>query len=196
MTSVGTRVLFVNSLLDTEYMDNDLIISIVESFAQAENETRSENIRMGHKYHAENGTSGFYNRKCYGYTHDEKGLLIIKEEEAEKVRLIFKLYLSGYSIGGIIKELKKRNITSPTGRENWYKGTIDNILSNEKYIGDVELFKSDETTPTYLATDNHPAIIPRNIFQAVQLEKQARTNIEESDGVRKRKHTKYSSKQK
>ena len=34
---------------------------------------------------------------------------------------------------GIIKELEKRKISSPTGKEKWCKRTIDVMLSNETY---------------------------------------------------------------
>lgn len=192
----GARLLLVDSLLDTEYMDDEFITSIVASLAQADNESRSQNIKIGYQYHAADGSSGLYQRKCYGYKHDKNGELAINEDEAEAVRLIFKLYLMGYSIGGIIKELEKRGIQSPTGKEKWYKGTVDNMLSNEKYIGDVELFKADETTQTYLAQDSHPAILERATFQAVQLEKQSRSNMENTNDGPKRKSKKYSSKRK
>lgn len=192
----GARLLLVDSLLDTEYMDDEFITSIVASLAQADNESRSQNIKIGYQYHAADGSSGLYQRKCYGYKHDENVELAINEDEAEAVRLIFKLYLMGYSIGGIIKELEKRGIQSPTGKEKWYKGTVDNMLSNEKYIGDVELFKADETTQTYLAQDSHPAILERATFQAVQLEKQSRSNMENTNDGPKRKSKKYSSKRK
>lgn len=192
----GARLLLVDSLLDTEYMDDEMITSIVAAIAQADNESRSKNIKMGFKYHAADGSSKLYQRKCYGYNHDENGELIIKENEAEVVRQIFKLYLSGYSIGGIIKQLESQNILSPTGKGRWYKGTIDGMLSNEKYVGDVELFKPDETTETYLMEDSHPAIIERATFQAVKLEKKSRSNIENTQNGQKRKSKKYSSKRK
>ena len=38
-----------------------------------------------------------YNKVCYGYNHDKDGNLVIKEEEAENVRLIFRLYLDGHT---------------------------------------------------------------------------------------------------
>lgn len=53
------------------------------------------------------------------------------------VQMIFDLYLSGYSILAIIRELKKQEIKSPTGKDHWPKRTIDTMLSNEKYIGNV-----------------------------------------------------------
>ena len=58
-----------------------------------------------------------YDRKCYGYKHDKNGKLIIDEQKAENIKLIFYLYLSGQSVIGIIKELEKRKILSPTGKE-------------------------------------------------------------------------------
>ena len=72
----------------------------------------------------------------------ENGKLIIDEEKAHNVKLIFELYLSDQSILGIIRELERRNILSPTGKEKWCKRTIDVMLSNEKYTGDVRLLKS------------------------------------------------------
>lgn len=150
----GARLLLVDSLLDTKYMDDEMVVSIIASLAQADNESRSQNIKKGYQYHAADGSSGLYQRKCYGYIHDENGKLKIAENEAENVRLIFKLYLFGYSIGGIIKELKNHGIPSPTGKKCWYKGTIDNILSNEKYVGDVHLFKADEFAQSYLSQNS------------------------------------------
>lgn len=74
---------------------------------------------MGIKYRAAIGTSKLYDRKCYGYKHDEKGKLIIDEETASNVKLIFDLYLGGKSVLGIIKELERRKIPLPTGKEKW-----------------------------------------------------------------------------
>lgn len=88
LKELGVRVIFEQEELDTANTDSDLMISIIESIAQAENESRSENIRLGIKYHAAAGTSKLYDRKCYGYKHDENGKLIIDEEKAENVKLI------------------------------------------------------------------------------------------------------------
>lgn len=81
------------------------------------------------------GTSSIYSRPCYGYRKSEDGSLLIVPEEAETVRLIFNLYLSGYSIIGIIHELESRSISSPTGKPKWCRRAIDTLLSNEKYRG-------------------------------------------------------------
>jgi site-specific DNA recombinase len=190
----GAELILMDNLMEIGFMDDEMILSVVSSITQAENDTRGKNIKMGYQYHAADGTSGLYQRKCYGYQKDHDGNLTINEEEADVVRLIFKLYLSGYSILGIIRELEARKILSPTGKEHWYKGTVDNMLSNEKYIGDVHILKSDEDSQSYLMQDSHQAIIDRSSFQAVQLEKKSRSNVEKSVDGKHRKSKKYSSK--
>ena len=111
------------------------------------------------------------------------------------MRLIYALYLQGQSVIGIIRELEKRKIVSPTGKEKWCKRTIDVMLSNEKYTGNVRLLKSGNSEVHYLASDNSPAIISSETFEAVQIEKARRSNVVRGgkNGI-KRKSEKYSSK--
>ena len=194
LKAFGIRVIFEQEELDTANTDSDLIISVIESVAQAENESRSENIKWGIKNRAASGKSNLYDRKCYGYKHGADGRLIIDEETAKNVKLIFDLYLSGQSVVGIIKELEKREILSPTGKEKWCKRTIDVMISNEKYTGDVKLLKSGNSEVQYLSTDNNPAIISKESFEAVQVEKARRINVTSGDSVKQRKSKKYSSK--
>ncbi|MHC6181015.1 recombinase family protein [Clostridium sp. JNZ X4-2] len=88
----------------------------------------------------ESGKSKLYARG-YVYKHNEKGELVIDEAQAEVVRKIFHLYLSGYSIGLIINELECVNIKTLRGKNKWPKRAIQTILANEKYIGNVILRK-------------------------------------------------------
>ena len=83
LKAVGVRVIFEEESLDTDEVDSNLLISVMESFAQAENETRSVNIRMGLVFRAANGTSGLYNRKLYGYAKNENGELVIDGKQAQ-----------------------------------------------------------------------------------------------------------------
>ncbi len=191
---LGVRVIFEQEQLDTADTDNDLMISIIESIAQAENESRSDNIKWGIKQRAAQGTSKLYNRKCYGYVNTDDGSLIIEESEAKNVRLIFNMYLRGKSVIGIVSELERLGIKSPTGKDKWSKRTIDVMLSNEKYTGNVRLLDNGKNDVCYLAEDNNPAIISKETFQAVQLEKQHRSNVIKSEEGIRRKSTKYSSK--
>ena len=190
---LGVRVIFEGNSLDTANTNSDLMVSVIESIAQAENESRSENIRWGIKQRAAQGTSKLYDRKCYGYKHDEDGHLVIDEEKAKNVKLIYDLYLRGQSVVGIIKELEKRKILSPKGKIKWCKRTIDVMLSNEKYTGDVELLKSSKSEVHYLASGNNPAIISKEVFEAVQMEKGQRSNVIKDEKGSRRKSEKYSS---
>lgn len=46
---------------------------------------------------------------------------MIDEDQAETVRKIFQWYMEGYSVLGIISNLAKEKIPSPTGKERWSK---------------------------------------------------------------------------
>lgn len=171
LRDADVRIILENEKLDSADTDSNLMISIVESFAQAENEIRSENIKWGLEQRAAQGTSKLYDRKCYGYSHDGEGRLIIDDAESRVVRQIFQWYLKGKSVLGILRELENQGIKSPTGKDKWCKRTIEVMLSNEKYTGAVHLFDSENRAVQYLSSDNHPAVISKETFDAVQLEK-------------------------
>lgn len=190
------RIIFKQEELDTLTVGSSLLISTIEACTQAENETRSANIKWGIKQRASNGSLGFYRRKCYGYDKDENGNLIINKEQAEVVKLIFDLYLGGKSILGIVEELKDRNIKSPTGKDDWPKRSVEKVLSNEKYIGISAVNVGGEEGQIYKLNNSHPSIIPKEMFDTVQEEKMKRSNIVADENGIHRNTTKYSSKNK
>ncbi|MEG2896518.1 MAG: recombinase family protein [Niameybacter sp.] len=192
----GVRIIFEQEGLDTDTVGDELMISVIEAIAQAENESRSQNIKWGIKERAASGKSKLYRRECYGYTKDKEGKLIVDTEAAEVVKLIFRLYLNGKSVIGIIKELGRRQIKSPTGNDKWCKKSIEDMLSNEKYAGDVILLKNSNTELNYLVKGNHTAIISKETFKAVELEKSYRSNVVQGENGNQRKSEKYSSKNK
>ena len=125
------------------------------------------------------------------------------------VRSIYDMYLAGNSLVGIIRQLEAEKVKTPTGKERWSKRTLDHLLCNEKYSGDVEIFKTyteKEYSPfmvvktkrnrgqftRYVAIANHPAIITKTDFEAVRAEKTRRTNIEYTEDGVKRKSSRYS----
>lgn len=160
---------------------------------------------LAHSFASE--TSGLANRSCYGYTNDSQGELIIDKEKAENIKLIFALYLSGYSLSKIAKELKAKGILSPMGKETWTSMTIDKILTNEKYVGNVILQKTyipdvlkqkqkknEGEIARYLYENNHVGIIDQAMFEEVQEERNRRTNVElDGKGKTVRKNTRFSS---
>lgn len=197
LKAAGVRVIFEQENLDTDDIDSEMMISIIESFAQAENESRSDNIRMGLSFRAASGTSGLYKRRLYGYDKNKDGDLVINKEQAQVVRDIFRWYIEGKSVLGIIKELKQKGISSPAGKPQWSKRAIENILTNEKYVGTVRLTDSFTKEYEYLVKDNHPPIITEDVFQNAQETKQRRSNIvTDENGTTHRSNKKYSSKKK
>lgn len=196
LKTAGVRIIFTEENLDTDEVNSDLLISVLESFAQAENESRSENIRMGLAMRAANGMSGLYKRKLYGYAKNSDGELVIDETQAKIVRDIFRWYLDGASVLGIIKKLYDAGILSPTGKEKWNKRTVETMLSNEKYTGTVTLLDSATQEYAYQIKECIPPIITESEFRAVQEEKKTRSNIVIDDDGKHRSSKKYSSKKK
>jgi site-specific DNA recombinase len=194
LKQLGIRVIFEQEQLDTDEIDHQLMISIIETINQAENESRSYNIKWGIEQHAAQGTSKLYNRKCYGFVNATDGSLIADAVEAKNVKMIFNMYLKGKSVIGIVSELERQGIKSPAGKVKWCKRTIDVMLSNGKYIGNVRLLDDGKHASYFLAEDNNPTIMSKEIFQAVQIEKQRRSNITKVEDSKQRKSKKYSSK--
>ncbi|KXB35359.1 recombinase [Atopobium deltae] len=193
--SCGTRIIFETDKIDTETVDDELSLSVIQACSQAENDWRSENIRFGLKHRAEDGTSGLYNRVCYDYKKDKHGMLIIDEDQAQVVRDIFGWYLKGLSIGGIIKRLKSRSGKSPKGKDIWNKRAVESTLTRRKYTGDVAIAVPGNASCQYLNTYHHAGIISKETFEAVEIEMAARSNVEVlEDETVKRKSKKYSSK--
>lgn len=191
----GVRVIFEGENLDTDAMDSELMISVMESFAQAENKSRSDNIRLGLAHRAANGTSGLYNRKLYGYIKNDVGELEIDKEQSKVVSNIFRWYIEGASVLVIIKKLADAEIKSPMGKGKWNKRAIETMLANEKYTGTVTLLDSSTQELAYQMKECLPPIITEVEFRAVQEERARRSNVVvDEKGIFQRKSKKYSSK--
>ncbi len=202
-------VYFEKEHINTLENTGEMLVTILGSQAQEESRNLSENTHWGIVRRFENGEVIVNCSRFMGYTKNEDGELEIVPEEAEVVRLIFRLYLEGMSVAGIKRHLEGEGILTVTGRKNWNDVTIYHMLSNEKYMGDALLQKTytaDFLTKTrlnnngevrqYYITDNHEGIIPREIFHAVQLEKKRRAERRKSTVTRRAKEKKkgYSSK--
>ncbi|MDE6728421.1 MAG: recombinase family protein, partial [Oscillospiraceae bacterium] len=116
-----------------------------------------------------------------GYDHDENGNLIINENEAKTVRLIFFMYLYGYSCEHIAEELERLGRKTKKGNTQWTASSVLGVLRNERHCGDVLAHKT--FTPNYRNHKSkknkgertqyrwkydHEAIITRSDFLAVQ----------------------------
>ena len=108
-------------------------------------------------------------------------MLVIVPEKAKIIRKIFDLYLQGNGVRKIKRYLEEHGITTATGKEVWSTSTIDRILSNEKYIGQVLMqktytpdfltgkqAKNDGALSMFLIENAHEAIIDKKTFEKVQ----------------------------
>ena len=163
----------------------EMLITIYSSLAQQSSEEKSDSVKWGYRRQFEKGK--VYGN-LYGY-RSEKGILVIIEDEAKVVREIYMLYLDGKSDRQIAIILTERGVPTKTGKKKWNAGTIAKILTNEKYTGNSingktynvdflhpKRLKNTGQAPMYLVENSHPAIIPRDIFDMVQVERARRKN--------------------
>jgi len=179
----GVNVVFTTDGLDTKNLSQELLIKIKSILAEEESNTISVSVKDSYKRRFKQGICNTI-QQCYGYHIDDEYNLTINEAEAVNVRLIFQLYLEGLGIVKIVHYLRDNGITSPTGKAIWSKTTIDNILKNEKYIGDLLLQKSyTKGTKTfvnkgevkqYYVEGSHEPIIACETFERAQAERERR----------------------
>lgn len=208
----GIPVIFEKEGVNTMESGGELLITILSSQAQEESRNISENTRWGVTRRFENGIVQVNHKKFLGYTKDEEGNLVVVPEEAVIVKRIFREYLEGKSIIKIARGLEQDGIKTVTGLDHWHPGTIDKMLSNEKFCGDAcmqktytvdfltkKKVKNDGYVRQYYIEDNHEAIIPKELFHQVQEEKLRRASLNKAAVTRKKnkeekEKSKYSSK--
>lgn len=203
----NVAVVFEKEGVNTLDGAGEILITILSSLAQEESRNISENTRWGVVRRFENGKMIVNHNKFMGYTKNENGDLVIVQEEAEIVRLIFRLYLEGYSAKKISQYLEENGIKTATGQDKRYDSVIFKMLRNEKYMGDALLQKTytvDFMTkkkvinkgivPQYYVEDDHEPIIPKELFYRVQEELARRASMNKSAVTRKKNQkSKFSS---
>ena len=153
------------------------------SLAQQESQSLSQNVKLGLQYRYQQGEIQVNCNRFLGFTKDENKRLIVVPEEAETIKRIYREYLEGASMLKIKRGLEADGILNGAGNEKWHTSNINQILRNEKYIGDALLQKTYTTdfltktrvknhgvVPQYYVENSHEAIIPREIFMQVQEE--------------------------
>jgi len=129
----GVGVLFQSDNINTLYPDSELRLTIMSSIAQDEVRKISDRVKFGFKRSIEKGVV-LGNNKIWGYQKNN-GKLVIVEEEAELVRLIFDLYVNrSVGIRTIASTLSDRGYKNSNGNDFSFS-TIKGILTNPKYKG-------------------------------------------------------------
>ena len=177
----NVAIIFEEEGINTLEMSGELLLTILSSVAQQESETISSHVKLGLKMKSQRGELVGFNN-CYGYHYDSKtNKMIIIEEEASIVKLIFKNYLDGHGCDYIAKLLTEMKVETRRNKGNWLPSTIMKILKNEKYVGDVLQGKTFTIDPIshkrltnygeadqYYMRNHHEPIIKREDFEKVQ----------------------------
>ncbi len=166
------------------------MLTIMASIAQEESRSISENVRCGKRVAFKQGKVTFAYSRFLGYKK-ENDKLVIDEDEAIIVRLIYRMFLvDGISMHAIAHHLNASNVKTPSGKgKRWIQNTIASILTNEKYKGDAILQKTFCTdfltkkrvpnngiVPQYYVENSHPPIVSKEVFDLVQHEFKRRKN--------------------
>ena len=134
LLSNGVGVHFLSDNINTFQPDSELRLTIMSSIAQEEIRKLSERIRFGYKRSVEKGIVPGSNN-IYGYTKN-KGKLVIDEEQAKFIRLIFETYVSEnigvHRLG--FKLFDEYGVCNYSGKPI-AGGVIKNIIRNPKYKG-------------------------------------------------------------
>lgn len=182
--NLGVRVEFEEEGINNFDKEMRAVMTVCAAVAQSESYNMSKNIQWGIRQKMRSGGVCLNCTRFLGYTKDADGRLAIVEEEAAIVRKIFDLYVNGYGVRKIKKYLEENHIKTVTGKDEWSTSTIDRMLSNEKYVGDVlsqKSFTEDFLTgrrkknngelDMYLIENDHEPIISREMFDRVQKRK-------------------------
>jgi DNA invertase Pin-like site-specific DNA recombinase len=201
LKNIGVEVFFEKENIYSFDSKMELVLTMLSSIAQEESRNISENTKWGLKKRFRDGVAICNTDRLLGYDKDEKGNLIINEEQAKLVRRIFREYLDGKGYESIAQGIQADGIKTVVGKTTWWDSTIRGILENEKYYGELLLQKTvtlDYLTkkrvdnknlePMYRIEDNHEAIVSKEMFGLVQLERQRRFEITRGKNTDRRKY--------
>ena len=128
----GIRVVSVLENLDNS-PESVILESVIEGMAQYYSANLAREVAKGQK---ENALKALHNGgdAPLGYDVAFDKTYVINEEEAQAVKIIFDMYINGYSYSNIIDKLNDLGYKTKRGNK-FGKNSLHGILSNEKYTG-------------------------------------------------------------
>ena len=183
LRELGIAVIFEKENINTLESDSEILITMLGAFAQAESESISANVRWGKRQAMREGKTIIQYKRLYAYEKGEDDKPKIIPEQADVVRSIYDQYLTGASLRMIKDRLEAEHILNVAEEAQWTISAIRNILTNEKYCGDVllqktfisdciskKVIRNTGQLPMYLVENHHEGIVDRKTFDAVQAE--------------------------
>lgn len=141
----GVSFVSLNENMDTSTPIGRAMLGIMSAFAQLERETIRERTRMGMKERIKCGLWRGGGKIPFGYDYDSDRGILVPNSDAEKVRLMYKLYLDGWSMMSIARYtgLKYEKMAEQILRRKTNCGYI--LYNGEEYKGKHEPIVSEET---------------------------------------------------
>jgi site-specific DNA recombinase len=164
----GVSFVSVTQQFNTTTSMGRLTLNVLLSFAQFEREVTSERIR---DKIAASKRKGLWvgGPLPLGYQMKD-GKIAVVEDEAERVRLIYRRYLELSGVNALVRDLRDKDIRTKTrlratgathGGIPFERGSLFYLLRNRFYIGEVK-YKGE------ILPGEQPAIMDRQLFDAVQ----------------------------
>ena len=183
LRSMGIPVIFEEQNINSIYPESEFLITIHGAFAQSESEGISSRVKWGKHQAMRTGKANIQYKTLLGYEKGPDGEMVVNAEQAETVRKIYELYLSGQTLRNIKETLETGGFKNTAGTTEWTTSNLRTILSDEKYCGDVllqktfirdciskQVIRNTGQLPMELIQNHHDAIIPRERFGAGQIE--------------------------
>lgn len=162
--------------------DNNLALTFQATVAEEESRIRSRSMEASLRMRLDHGLP--LTPELLGFIKDENGKLVVNPETMDIPKLMFYMYLYGYSTQQIADVLTKLSKRTYLGNLKWTANGIAKTLSNERYCGDVKTrkrykvfaanvvsqksFTNRGEKPQSYYMDEHDAIVTRDNFLAVQ----------------------------
>ena len=157
-----------------------LVLTILATVA--EEESRSKSFIMNWSIERRFSKGIFLTPKLLGYDLDAEGELVVNPEEAETVKVIYDLYLNGWSSKEIAELLTDFGRKTKLGNDVWNPTSIDGVIENERHCGDIRArktytpdFKTHKSEKNrqnrkqYIQRNHHEAIVSRDVYNAANL---------------------------
>lgn len=178
LASYGVSIFFEKENIDTATMSSEILLAMSSVQAQDESVSLSNNMRWSYQERMKKGNF-IGTSSTYGYILIDCATAIINESEAQIIRMMKDLYLSGWGFQKIADYLNENGIRTRLGRI-WTAIKIRDILTNERYVGDALLQKTittyenpprrtwnDGSQPMYYVENCLPAIFSKEDRQAI-----------------------------
>ncbi|MCE5347152.1 MAG: recombinase family protein [Bacteroidales bacterium] len=148
-TDKGVNIFLYKENIDTISETNKLLIAIMSTMAEIERDNIIKRLGRGHRESVSQGKRTGLMTLPYGYKADDKGFLIVDEEEAKVIKDIYKMAFHEMGYRGIARELNSKGVPTrwtKLGRINkniynevvpikWKPNSIGVILNNTLYKG-------------------------------------------------------------